>query len=352
MLSARPRYQQFIVVGALLAVFLLFYLPSRSPSPASPPHKTHLDAGPSLENPTAHEQKPDPISVPHTPSGPRCPDIPGADKVLVVLKTGGTESQKRIPVHLSTDLRCIPHFRIYSDLAEEINGIQIHDALDQVDSAYRIAHDDFEHYRLLEQYRREGKDIAELVPAAGSKKEDASAWKLDKWKFLPLVVKATRDKPDAEWYVFVEADIYLVWGTLLHYLSQFDSVKDQDWYIGGQNWMGGIEFGNGGSGYIMSRSAAHKFAALVSADPAKYEDMTDNDCCGDLLIAKVFQELGIALTRAWPILQGETPSSLDYTRHHWCHPVVTYHHMSGKEMGEYFDFEQVWLRSEVGLPLP
>ena len=60
------------------------------------------------------------------------PFLPGLDNVFVILRTNATETPSKLPVHFATTLHCAPHYAIYSDLAEEIAGHPIHDALDEI----------------------------------------------------------------------------------------------------------------------------------------------------------------------------------------------------------------------------
>ena len=50
------------------------------------------------------------------------PFLPGLDNVFVILRTNATEAPSKLTVHFATTLHCIPHYAIYSDLAEEIAG--------------------------------------------------------------------------------------------------------------------------------------------------------------------------------------------------------------------------------------
>ncbi|XPS79884.1 hypothetical protein M3J09_011854 [Ascochyta lentis] len=58
-----------------------------------------------------------------------CPQSELADDVLVVLRTGATESREKLPVHFRTTLRCVPHFVVFSDLDETVEGHEVHDVL-------------------------------------------------------------------------------------------------------------------------------------------------------------------------------------------------------------------------------
>src|ERR1700712_5059273 len=56
-----------------------------------------------------------------------CPRSKLADDILVVLRTGATESLEKVPVHFRTTLQCVPHVVVYSDMDEEIEGHAVHD---------------------------------------------------------------------------------------------------------------------------------------------------------------------------------------------------------------------------------
>ena len=48
-----------------------------------------------------------------------CRNVPGADNVLVMLKTGATEIYEKLPTHFVTLFKCTPHYMIFSDLAQD-----------------------------------------------------------------------------------------------------------------------------------------------------------------------------------------------------------------------------------------
>jgi hypothetical protein len=87
-------------------------------------------------------------------------------------------------------------------------------------------------------------------------------WKLDKFKFLPMVYKALRQMPQAKWVVFVELDTYPMWSNLLDYLSKFDANTPH--YIGKQMFIGDVLFAHGGSGFALSAPAMRKVTVILS----------------------------------------------------------------------------------------
>lgn len=285
--------------------------------------------------------------------GIHCPQSDVADDVLVVLRTGATESREKVPVHFRTTLRCVPNFVVFSDLDEEIEGVPVHDVLKDVTLKTKTEHEDFKLYNHLQEHGRKGlADQRVITTQSGSSKGDylnteKDGWKLDKWKFLPMVDKAYQQMPNAKWYVFIESDTYLVWNNLLEYLSNFDASKP--YYIGKHLYIKNIEFGYGGAGFILSNPAVRKVTEHRSIRIKDYEDFTATHWVGDCALGKALDDVKVSLHKAFPHLQGDSPATLDpattkLDRDAWCYPAVTYHHVSPSEIEDLWTFEQDWYK--------
>ncbi|KAK8206856.1 hypothetical protein M8818_004691 [Zalaria obscura] len=276
----------------------------------------------------------------YTPHDEDCKSVPGADKVMVILKTGATEIYEKLPTHFVTLFRCTPHFLIFSDLAQSYSDYTIHDAIEPVSPKYKDSHEDFELYRKMQEYQREGQDMSKLKGDKG--------WNLDKWKFLPMLHKTYELSPDTiDWFVYIEADTSLSWTNLLQWLKTMDPRKE--YYLGAQNVIGDTTFGHGGSGTAISRAAAEKFynARLdmgAKKFDAKWEKLTGESCCGDEVVARALKaEADIPLTPAWPLFQGEKMNTIDWTATHWCTPPLTMHHVTAIEVDAQWQFHQQWV---------
>ncbi|KAF1831600.1 hypothetical protein BDW02DRAFT_44023 [Decorospora gaudefroyi] len=282
-----------------------------------------------------------------------CPQSELADDVLVVLRTGATESLEKVPVHFRTTLRCVPHFVVHSDLDEEIDGHAVHDVLKGVSEQTRKENEDFGLYRHLQEHGRRGLQEQHVITSlSGSFKGDYlrtenAGWQLDKWKFLPMIDEALETKPDAKWYIFIEADTYLGWNNLLEYLSNFDDSKP--YYIGKHLFINDVEFAYGGAGFALSNSAMRKVSEQRSARLSDYEDFTKTHWVGDCALGKVIEDIKVPLHRAFPHFQGDSPATLNpattkMDRGLWCYPAITYHHVSPAEIEELWAFEQDWYK--------
>lgn len=139
-----------------------------------------------------------PIVEPRT----SCQNLPGADEVLVIMKTGSTELEARLPVQLSTTLQCFPNLMLFSDSAEVFQGHTIIDALESVSPSSKNNNADFELYRRLRAHGRESLALDELhgMPNEATQESrtgnaENPGWKLDKWKNLPMVNRTLHEYP-------------------------------------------------------------------------------------------------------------------------------------------------------------
>lgn len=300
---------------------------------------------------SARDSRPESLAV------PSCRGLPGANDTVVVLKTGSTELEDKLPVHLKTTLSCYENHLIFSDFAELYQDEIILDALEDVDPTIKGTHPDFALYRQLQQSGRASLDPSQLSGPRSLPPDDTSGkasnpgWKLDKWKFLPMIRKTLQEYPDKKWYVFVETDTYALWSTLLNYLAALDSSKQH--YIGNQMQIGDILFAHGGSGFVISRPALEMAVAQYTENKAHWEDFTANHWAGDCVLGKVLKDSGTSVVWAWPIWQGANFGDLDYERVDyghtlWCAPTVSYHHLTPSVVEDLWVFEQDWVSKRQG----
>ncbi|TIA12353.1 hypothetical protein D6C80_06909 [Aureobasidium pullulans] len=211
------------------------------------------------------------------------------------MRTGSTELQDKLPIHLATTLLRYPNSLVFSDFEEDYEQHHIIDALESVSTQLRETNSDFDLWRRLEQFGRAVLRPDELSGKAvwvdqGTGKAKIPGWKLDKFKFLPMVNRTLFEVPDKKWYIFVEPDTFIFWQTLLAYLSHLDWTKP--YYLGGQINIGGTEFGQGGNGYVVSRPALEKVVSHYQNHQKEYEDFTEGHWAGDCVLGKALKTLG------------------------------------------------------------
>ncbi|TGJ87064.1 hypothetical protein E0Z10_g1676 [Xylaria hypoxylon] len=291
--------------------------------------------------------------------GDPCASLGGLEDVFVIVRTGSNEVHQKLPPLLNTTLPCFQHYGIWSDREEEFAGLHIADALDEIDPDLLEQHSDFEYYRYLQEYGKGAVLSDEVVgwvdaPNTGLGR-DTPAWKLDKWKFVPVARKAYRQHPTSRWYAFIEGDTYVLWASLLAWLSDIDA--SQPYYIGRQMNLGSEVFAYGGAGIIISNPAMELLIEQHTKDPEGYDELTINQWAGDFILSKVMSDAGVELSQVWPTLEGEMPSMLDLksmsTKGYrlWCYYATSYHHMTADDIYLYHDFEQRW-NPVVSYPSP
>lgn len=276
---------------------------------------------------TSNATQPEPEPIKH------CKDFRTRNDVLLIVKTGATEVAQKLPVHFKTTFTCPKDYLIFSDVEQEFQGVQIHDALDHMKDIVDKNTDEWRFKEQLENAKASSDPAREFAKLSGEE-----GWKLDKFKNLPMLLKSYKMFPDKKWYFFIDADTAIIWSNLLTWLSKFD--HNHPYYMGSQTIIGDIEFGHGGSGYALSHAAAKALFDEDTDRKRKHHQYAMEVCCGDMLLSNALIDNGIRLYRSWPIIQGEEPVTVDFSEHHWNKPAITFHHMSPQGVEDVYYFEQ------------
>lgn len=350
-LSARSSHSRswIFVVSPFLGLLLLYYLFKASPdayvesSPIIEEHKDATSSPPSTSTPSPHRES-------------HCHFLQGMEDIFVVLKTGATEVQQKLPIHLETTLRCLPSYAVFSDYEEEIAGVRTHDTLRNIRNETKMTQPDFRIYNRLSTEGRQGLLAADWTDDVNGPfgKPDKPGWRLDRWKFVPMVDEALELRPNAKWYVFLEGDTYMVWPNLLAWLSRFDATKP--YYIGSPMQIGDVIFAYSGSGIILSKPAMQKISRQHARSPKEIDEYTANNWSGDCVLGKILRDVGVPLVWSWPMQLTSRVWETDhfaegYGRRPWCYPVISYHQMEPRDIHDFYDFEQDWFRNVSFYPL-
>ncbi|KAK9487159.1 hypothetical protein V1527DRAFT_495329 [Lipomyces starkeyi] len=264
---------------------------------------------------------------------------PGTEDVFLMIKTGATVLWQRFPIHMMTTLPQLPHFAIYSDAPDAVAGIPVVDILAQTTRNLRESAQ-FDMYRKQQSLQREHSNIEMW----DKKAEIDGAWDLDKYKNLPMVAHAYRTHPTAKWYIFMDADSYILWPNMMRWLS---SINHRDiLYMGSVAYLGDEPFAHGGSGVIMSGGLIAKTFGKEPGLEYEYEEFTKSHCCGDHVLAHAFLDRNIRVLSgesyphvSWRI-QGEPPISVRYNKDNWCKEIVTFHHLTSHDIERLYEFER------------
>ncbi|KAF2802687.1 uncharacterized protein BDZ99DRAFT_454356 [Mytilinidion resinicola] len=306
--------------------------------PANASTTVELNETPPKDEIQEKAKKPSPTPLPvheETATNTKCSEVKGADDVMIVLKTSAADIYDKLPEHLLTLFACAPHYAIFSDLAGTFSGHNVYDALENVTEGTRREHDEFKFYDKIQKYSTEAQHLSDLK---GDSSKD-----LDKWKFLPMVYRAYKLRPATKFFVFIEDDTSLSWTNLLQWLSRLDSRIPL--YAGAPSNVGDLRFAQRGGGYLISNAAMKLYTnAYEQRYASKWEKRTASECCGDVMLAIALDDAHVEFYSAFPLLQGESVASLDWTERHWCAPVVSWHHMDSNDIDVVWNFQQSWVR--------
>lgn len=247
---------------------------------------------------------------------------------MVILRTSKAELADKFPAHLKSLLTCVPNFAIFSDHSGSIEGKTVHNALADIGSEAKRTHDEFKEYQIMHA-------DTQHKPDPGKTKD------LDKWKFLPMVYKAHQLKPEAKFYFFIELDTSLSWTNVLQWINRLDYRIP--YYSGAPVYINSQSIAQRGAGIMLSQGALRRFSKSYDEKyVSKWEPAMGDTCCGDLALAQALSDAHVEFYSSWPLMQGEQPSTLDYSQKHWCAPAVSWHHTNADVLDTIWTAQTAW----------
>lgn len=216
---------------------------------------------------------------------PECKGFPDTSKILLVMKTGASEAYKKIPLHLATTFKCVPEtdYLIFSDAEQDINGIRIHDCLDEVIEQVMDSNPDFD------VYRRQKDCLIDFETCNRYANATAESKALDKYKNIHMAAKAFKLRPQYDWYVFVDADSFVSWSTLTGWLKTMDATKEL--YFGSASRIGQFPFASGESGYGLSNALARRLFGGKRGLSSRWDFEVMESCCGDIMFGMFVEDM-------------------------------------------------------------
>lgn len=304
---------------------------------ATIPHAEHApSAAAGSKKPSWSDETSDETGTQHVhqeDEDPLCSHLSKRDDLLFVVWTPAPDLYTHLPSQFLTTLRCVD-FVLFSTVTQMIGGRQVYNALENITESTKHEEKDFELYNKLQTAQRAHLDLSAF-------KED-NDHNLDKWGIIPSLFAAYDMYPEKKWFMFIESDTYVSMSNLLPWISRLDSSKPI--WAGAQVLIGDVELAHGGSGILLSNPALQAIYDMAQRHgfTSSWESQISKNCCGDKVLADLFKEAGIRLTRSFPLIQGETPFSLDWSKLHWCKAAVTWHRMTPAIIDTLWNFERNW----------
>jgi hypothetical protein len=254
--------------------------------------------------------------------------------VTMVLKIGAGEAATKLPLYLNRLGRCKQDLLIFSDRKDSYNGFDIADALAHLRPEYKFNNADFDVYDRIQNMNT-------------TEEKSDEGWRLDKYKFLPMIEWTSYMRPESQWFVFVELDTYVNYDNLYRFLTNFNPKSAH--YFGSPVWpKKKTVFAHGGSGFVLSRGALEKIMAFGRMFGENkhfpgthfFGQDVKSFCCGDEVLAQVLKKSGVPLRGYWPMFNGEKPSTLRFNTEQWCDAVITLHHLHDDDFTALIKWEQ------------
>ncbi|VUC22789.1 unnamed protein product [Clonostachys rosea] len=157
-----------------------------------------------------------------------------------------------VPTALSTKDPC-EGFPDTSNILLAVAGYHVQDSLEEVREEVKLNNPDFDLY-----FRQ--KNCASDQETCNRNTNDntaAQGWSLDKYKNIHIAEKTWKQKLNYDWYLYVDADTYVVWPTIVGWL-QYVNPKEQ-WCVGSVAFLGDFPFAHGSSGCLLSQVTMRRF---------------------------------------------------------------------------------------------
>lgn len=120
-----------------------------------------------------------------------------------VLKMGHADSRERTDAQFDSVSACFgkDDLLVYSDLDETIRDHEVIDVIKDVPAVYYNDNPDFINYLWQKEMKANGTLDQDKEATAR-----INGWRIDKFKFLPMIERAWRTRPDKDFYFFFETD--------------------------------------------------------------------------------------------------------------------------------------------------
>lgn len=261
------------------------------------------------------------------------------NEIQVVLKVSSGEGSAT-KAHLSTVSSCITNLIIVGDREERLGDRHVVDILEELPKSYESNNLDFKVYVERKKAHTEGETV----------KESQRSFKLDRFKYLPMVDKAYTTNPKAKWFVFLESDVYFFWDTLFRLLSQLDSSAPH--YLGAPHkGSEGRYFAYGGAGFVLSQGLMKQLIPARTAGSVeiphenrlslRFEDWVKEEQRGDAVLAYAIRNAtGVKLSALFPTFSSDQLKDVMTTKDRWCVPLLSLHQLKPEQMENLWKWER------------
>lgn len=264
------------------------------------------------------------------------------DKWAIALKSGRDVALKRTPIQLMTFLAPVrDRMVIIGDAA----GVFVADVemVDVVTAGQRNENSGYVSVPKMIRDATEGRQLVKRTVAEVVPDETSKGWKSDAQKNIPGFRVLYEKFPDAEWYIMIDDDTYVLMDNLKEALDNLDPMVPH--YLGAvtgfigcdgvRSWSNTAVFAHGGSGIVVSRGALLKMLPIVDTCIEKYKSCW----AGDIRLGLCLRDVGVPVKNAGFFSSDPPNSKFNFT--YPCSTPRTFHHLLPDQMQKLYELEQV-----------
>lgn len=262
------------------------------------------------------------------------------DHIIVTVKTTAVDVHEQLPpVLLFTDPKYHDSMIFMSDLRMDLGTFHIEDVLDRYNMEFISSHKELERYAQQLHYYRYKMQLDPLREDNEVKEKEIQA-DLDKYKILRMLQRAWELRPERKWYVFAEADTYLVRNNLESWLGQFDS-SEPIVFANTPDPSSPTPNGFGGNTFVVSVQVMRNLFKDRENNLNQWNlKIPDFPSAFEVLRGALSAELNVDFNQSWPGLSGFHPITVPYGPGLWCEPIVALHSVNPAARSDIWRFER------------
>jgi len=213
--------------------------------------------------------------------------------------------------------------------------------LNRFDQGFISRNTDFERYRRQVQYAQYGIDLSQLQDSDASREREIIL-ALDRYKYLRLLEETWNKRPERMWYVFMEADGYLIRKNLMTFLSSFNA--EENYFFGNRPHSSASDpFALSGSTFILSVGAMRRLFPKKNQDMLKknWENRIQEFKTGyDLVLAALENEIRLTPNETFPSISGFNPATAPFGPGSWCEPIISLQGLRPEDQSDLWRYER------------
>lgn len=266
------------------------------------------------------------------------------DQLVVSLKTTTSDLWTEIPPQLVlTDPAYYDSLLLMGDLQLNIGPFRVEDVLDRYTRKFVAETPELERYQRTLDFAVRSVDFEQLKEQDHTKEKRELA-KLDKYKILRWVERTWLLRPERQWYMFTEPDVYIVRPNLLAWLGGYNPKE--------YHFFANPPAPGAGHSFILSQAAMR--ALLV--DRATLIPSYDNKIQGhnsafEVLTTMLSSTIKLDPVIVWPSISEYSPATVPYGAGLWCQHVFAMSNMTTDLLGETWRLERDRREEQTNDPL-